>query len=206
MSQAVLGSQQSIATASTREAAPVVPSDIEIAQAATPIPITRIAASAGILATNWSCTATPRPRSGSRSWIASTEAERQVRRRDRHHAHAAGRRQDDDHRRTEPGAGSPPGQEGLHLHPPAQPGADLRHQGRRGRRRLQPDHPHGGVQPPSDRATSTPSRRPTISWPPPSTPACSTKPTQTRRGALRPPLPGRQGRQPAVLAQSCCAA
>ncbi len=50
-----------------------------------------------------------------------------------------------------PGAGRAPGQEGRHRHPPALAGADLRHQGRRGRRRLQPDHPDGGLQPAPDR-------------------------------------------------------
>ena len=35
--------------------------------------------------------------------------------------------------------------------PPALDGADLRHQGRRGRRRVQPGRPDGSLQPPSDR-------------------------------------------------------
>ena len=47
--------------------------------------------------------------------------------------------------------GRPPGQERVHLHPPAQPGADLWHQGRRSRRRLQPGDPDGGFQPAPDR-------------------------------------------------------
>ena len=43
------------------------------------------------------------------------------------------------------------GQTRLHLHPPALAGSDLRHQGRRGRRRLFADHPDGRFQPASDR-------------------------------------------------------
>jgi hypothetical protein len=46
------------------------------------------------------------------------------------------------------------GKKRLHVHPPTQPGPHLRHQGRSGRRRLQPDHPHGGVQSPFDRRYS----------------------------------------------------
>ena len=38
-----------------------------------------------------------------------------------------------------------------HLHPPAQPGSDLRDQGRRRGRRLQPGGADGGFQPPPDR-------------------------------------------------------
>ena len=41
-----------------------------------------------------------------------------------------------------------------HLHSPAEPGADVRHQGRSGGGRLQPDHSDGGVQSPPDRRHS----------------------------------------------------
>ena len=43
------------------------------------------------------------------------------------------------------------GKTGLHVHPPAQPGTHLRHQGRRGRRRVFASDPHGRFQPAFDR-------------------------------------------------------
>jgi hypothetical protein len=51
-------------------------------------------------------------------------------------------------------------QERLLLHPPAQPGTDLWHQGWRSRRRLQPDRAHGGLQPAPDRRHPCHHRRP----------------------------------------------
>src|SRR3990172_528003 len=52
--------------------------------------------------------------------------------------------------RAFPGARGAPGPARLYLHPPALAGADLWHQGRRGRRRVLADYPHGGLQPPPD--------------------------------------------------------
>ena len=46
---------------------------------------------------------------------------------------------------------APHRQDGHHRHPPALAGPHLRHQGRRGRRRLQPGRAHGAVQPAHDR-------------------------------------------------------
>ena len=77
-------------------------------------------------------------------------AQRQVHRRDGHHPHAAGRGQDHHLGRPDAGPGAA-GQEGLPVHPPAVDGPDVRHQGRGRRRRVQPGHPDGGVQPPPDR-------------------------------------------------------
>ena len=105
-----------------------------------------------------------------------------------------------------PGAGRASGQEGVHRHPPALPGADLRHQGRRGRRRLQPDHSDGGFQPPSDRRHPRHHRRQQSAAPPPSTRACCTRQTQDDDEAVRRSVPARQEGQPQVLARACCAA
>ena len=74
----------------------------------------------------------------------------QVRRRDGDHADAAGRGQDDDDHRPDAGVGRA-GQARGGGDPPAVAGADLRHQGRRGRRRLQPGGADGGLQPAPDR-------------------------------------------------------
>ena len=133
----------------------VVPPDIEIAQAATPVPIAEIASAAGILPYELDLYGNTKAKVhlSIRDRLKDVP-ERQVHRGDRHHSHPARRGQDHHDGRSQPGAGRASGQEGIHLHPPAQPGTDLRHQGRRGRRRLQPDHPHGGVQPPSDRRYS----------------------------------------------------
>ena len=68
-------------------------------------------------------------------------------------------------------------QEGLHLHPPAHDGPDLRHQGRRGRRRLRAGHPDGGLQPPPHGRHPRRLASPTTCWPRPST---TTSTTATR--------------------------
>ena len=62
------------------------------------------------------------------------------------HADAAGGGEDDHDGRVGPGL-PPHRQEGDDRHPPAVDGPDVRDQGRRGRRRLQPGHPHGAAQP-----------------------------------------------------------
>ena len=51
------------------------------------------------------------------------------------------------------------GTQGVGQHPPAVARAGLRHQGRGGRRRLQPGHPDGGLQPPPDRRRARDRRR-----------------------------------------------
>ena len=137
-----------------------VPSDIEIAQAATPLPIDQIATEAGILPEELDL-------------YGKTKAKVHLSIRDRLKNSPngkyivvtaitptpTGRRQDHHHRRAQPGAGRAPGEESVHLHSPAQPGPDVRDQRRRGRRRLQPDHSDGGVQSPSDRRYSRHHRR-----------------------------------------------
>ena len=132
-----------------------VPSDIEIAQAATPLPIDQIAAEAGILPDELDL-------------YGKTKAKVHLSIRDRLKNSPNGKyivvtaitpTPLGEGKTTttvglEPGAGRAPGQESVHVHSPAQPGPHVRHQGRRGRRRLQPDHSDGGVQSPSHRRHS----------------------------------------------------
>ena len=77
-------------------------------------------------------------------------AEGEVRGGLRRHADAAGRGQDHHHRRPRPGAVRDRAA-GHGRDPAAVDGPDVRDQGRRGRRRLQPGRPHGRAQPAPDR-------------------------------------------------------
>jgi formate--tetrahydrofolate ligase len=128
-----------------------VPSDIDIAQAATPLPITQIAAEAGILPDELEL-------------YGKSKAKVALSVRDRLKNAPNGKYivvtaitptpLGEGKTTTTVGlsqALGAPGQESFHQHSPAQPGSDVRDQRRRGRRRLQPDCPHGGVQPPPDR-------------------------------------------------------
>ena len=81
---------------------------------------------------------------------ARRSAEGEVRRRHRDHPDAARRGQDDDHGRPRPGDEAHR-QEADDQPPPTVDGPDVRHQGRCGRRRLQPGDPDGAAQPPPDR-------------------------------------------------------
>ena len=130
-----------------------VPSDIDIAQAGKLKPILQIAEEIGLQAQRAGAVRPVQgqsPPGGARP--AGEAHERQVHRRDRHHAHAAGRRQDHHH-------GRPVARRWARIWARSvftcirQPvaGSHLRHQGRRGRRRLQPDHSDGGFQPAPDR-------------------------------------------------------
>jgi methylenetetrahydrofolate dehydrogenase (NADP+)/methenyltetrahydrofolate cyclohydrolase/formyltetrahydrofolate synthetase len=114
-----------------------VPSDLDIAQAATPLPIRQIAEEAGIL---------PEELELFGNYKAKVTLDVRERLKDRPNGKyivvtaitptPLGEGKTTTTVGLVPGAGRAPGQEGLHLHPPAQPGADLWHQGRRGRRRL----------------------------------------------------------------------
>ena len=129
-----------------------VPSDIEIAQAATMQPITEIAAKAGILEEELELYGRYKAKIDYMALARAPQgqARRQDHRRHRHHPDAA-RRGQDGHRR------GPLRVHERHRHQhharPARavPRAGLRHQGRRGRRRLLAAHPHGGPQPPLHR-------------------------------------------------------
>ena len=77
---------------------------------------------------------------------AGRPAAGEVRRRHRDHADAARRGQDHHHGRARPGD-APHRQAGHHRDPPAVDGPDVRHQGRRRRRRLQPGRADGAAQP-----------------------------------------------------------
>ena len=102
------------------------------------------------------------------------EPARQVRRRDGDQPDAAGRGQVHDDGR--PRAGPQPDRPAGRGHdPPAVARAGVRDQGRRGRRRLQPGHPDGGLQPPPDRRRPRDRRR-----------------AQPGRGVHRQPRPPRQ--------------
>ena len=100
-----------------------VPSDLVIAQAAAPEPIVDIAAAAGIL---------PEELELHGNYKAKVSLDVRERLKDQPSGKyidvtaitptPLGRRQDDDDRRTQPGIGRVPGQEGLHLHPPARQG------------------------------------------------------------------------------------
>ena len=91
------------------------------------------------------------------------------------------------------------GQQGGGQHPPAVARAGVRDQGRRGRRRLQPGHPDGGLQPPPDRRRprdrggAQPGRRRS------STTASTTR---TRSGSTRT---GSSGRASSTSATARCA-
>ncbi len=61
----------------------------------------------------------------------------------RHHSDPAWRGQVHHHSGSVPGPWRLPEEEGGHLHQAAQPGPHIWHQGRGGRRRLQPGHSHG---------------------------------------------------------------
>ena len=182
-----------------------VPSDIDIAQAATPIPIDKIAAETGILPDELE-TVRKEQSQGSSLGSRSPEeyAQRKIHCGYRHHAHAARRRQDHHHRRPEPGHRSAPGQEGFHLHPPAQPGPDVRHQRRRGRRRIQPDHSDGGVQPPPHRRHSRHHGREQSAGRGDRYALVSRAVTK-RRDAFRPALSARKGWQPAIFSGDAAA-
>ena len=117
---------------------------------------------------------------------------RQVRRRHRDHPDAAGRGQVDDLGRARPGP-QRHRQEGRGQHPPAVARTGLRDQGRGGRRRLQPGHPDGGLQPPPDRrrprhrGRAQPRRGVPRQQPPPQEPA--------RHRPARDPLAARRRHQ-----------
>ena len=90
-----------------------------------------------------------------------------------HHPHPARRGQDHHHRRAGPGLPAHRAQR-HHRHPPAVDGPHLRHQGRRGRGRLQPGGAHGAVQPPPHRRHARRDPRPTTCARPWSTPTSTT--------------------------------
>ena len=126
-------------------------SDIEIAQAATMRPIGEIAAKLGIPDEALS----PYGRYKAKvalDYVDSLEgsAERQADPRHRDHPDPGRRRQDDDDGRARRRA-QPYRQEGDHLPARAEPRPELRHEGRRGRRRLCPGRADGGHQPPFHR-------------------------------------------------------
>ena len=172
------------------------PSDLDIARAVTPRPIVEIAAELGIRddelelygPTKAKVTLAGDPAARGRA------SARPLRGRHRHHADAARRGQVHDDRR----AGAGPEQDrpqGVGQHPPAVARAGLRHQGRRRRRRLQPGHPDGGLQPPShrrrprDRRGAQPRRRLHRQQPPPQEPAGhrpARRPVAARRRHQRP--------------------
>ena len=117
---------------------------------------------------------------------------RQVRRRHRDHPDAARRGQVDDDGRPRPGA-QPDRPEGVGEHPPAIARPGVRDQGWGCRWRLQPGHPDGGLQPPSDRRRprhrrrAQPGRRFPRQQPPPQEPA--------GHRSARDPLAARPGHQ-----------
>ena len=127
------------------------PSDLEIAQAANLRPLTDIAAQMGIA----QHLLEPYGDDVAKIKLRAIEelADRpqgQVRRRHGDHADAARRGQDHDDRRSR--AGDAAHRQAVDdRHPPAVDGPDVRDQGRRGRRRLQPGHPDGDAQPAPDR-------------------------------------------------------
>ena len=126
-------------------------SALEIAQEARLRPITEIAAAAGI---------EPRELEASGQYRgegdvvaagpAAGAAERQAGDRHRDYAHQGGRRQDDDERRADDGPRQAE-EEGHAVPARAVDGTDLRHEGRRHRRRLLAGGADGGHQPPFQR-------------------------------------------------------
>ena len=152
------------------------PSDLEIARSVTPRPIMDVARDLGLRDDEiepYGHTKAKVTLAGDRAARGGAPA-RQVRRRHGDQPDAARRGQVDDDRRAGPGPQQDRPQ-GRGLHPPAVARAGIRDQGRRGRRRLQPGHPDGGLQPPPDR------RRPRDRGGP-----------QPRRGVPRQPPPPRQ--------------
>ena len=126
-------------------------SDIEIAQAATMRPIGEIAGKLGIPDDAVSPYGRYKAKIGSRLHRdAEGPAERQADPRHRDHADPGRRGQDDDDGRPRRRAESYR-QEGDHLPARAEPRPELRHEGRRRRRRLCPGRADGGHQPPFHR-------------------------------------------------------
>ena len=126
-------------------------SDIEIAQEARLRPIEEIARDAGIHPDDF----IPYGRDKAKISITRHRPRRGAARgpagaRLRHHADAGGRGQVDDDGGPRAGA-QPPGQESDHRAARAFPRALLRHEGRRGRRRVLAGRAHGGHQPPLHR-------------------------------------------------------
>ena len=130
-----------------------MPSDLDIARSVTPRPIDDIAAELGTCDPTRSSATVP-----TKAKVTLEGLERVERENPRGKyvvvtaitPTPAGRRQDDHHRRARAGA-QPDRSQGRGGHPPALAGPGLRHQGRRGRRRLLPGHPDGGLQPPPHR-------------------------------------------------------
>ncbi len=178
-----------------------VPSDIDIAQAATPIPIDQIAAGSGHSPGRTRALRQEQGKGAPRhSRPPEEQSQREIRRDHRNHSHAARGRENHHDRRPEPGARRASRQESLHLHSPAEPGTHVRHQGRRGRRRIQPDHPDGGVQSPSHGRYSRHHRR---EQPRRRRDRCALVPRKhaEARRLVRPSLPARERRQPPLFAR-----
>ena len=125
-------------------------SDIEIARAAKKRPILEIGAKLGIPAESLDPYGNDKAKVSAEFIIARRPARRQADPRHRHQPDAGGRREDDDDRRPRRRA-EPHRQARRDLPARALARALLRHEGRRGRRRLCPGRADGGHQPPFHR-------------------------------------------------------